>query len=153
MAGGYNVLPLAPDQLEWLQSQGIHVAEMLQPSRFPSLNEFRQVVSMIAGFRAEFDAPDADKPWRVVIDSEENPGGEMRSSIRITPFEGDDAPHGIWFEQGWPPMVVAIAQQLAAFTGPLVILATADGTPALVEAGSDVATLLRSWKHTASRYG
>ena len=153
MAGGYNILPLSSDQLTWLQSHGIPAAELPHPSRFPTLNELQQALSRIAGFRADFEPHSQDGPWKAVIDSEQQPGGEMQTVISITSYQGDDVPHGCWFDKGWPPLIVAVVQQLAVATGPLVLLATSDGLPALVEASSDVATVLRSWKHTAGSYG
>jgi hypothetical protein len=152
MAVRYNILPLAADQLAWLESHGIQVGEVAQASRFPTLNELQQVVSKVSGFRADFAAPSADEPWHVVLDSLQHPGGGMRSVIAVTPYQGDDVPHGFWFEQGWPPLVLGLALQLAVTTGPLIVLATSDGTPALVEAGRDVATLLKAWEHTAGSY-
>ena len=149
----YTVLPLDPNNVDWLQSEDFVVPDVAGPSRFPTLTELKHALSLLTNFRVQMEPPNSEESWNVVIDRPDQTRGDLQTVLSITAYQGDDVPHGFWFEEGWPPVVVGLLQSLAAFTGPLVVLATCNGAPAIIEATSDIQAVLRTWRHTAGRYG
>jgi hypothetical protein len=149
----YTVLPFDPNNIGWLQAEHVAVPQVDAPSRYPTINELKQVLSRLAHFRVQFAQPNPEGTWDVVIDRPDQPGDGLKTILRLTPYQGDDMPHGFWFESGWPPLVIGLLKSLAESTGPLGVLATANGAPAMVEATSDVQAVLHSWRHTRQRYG
>jgi hypothetical protein len=148
----YTVLPLSPDDIAWLQSEKLVLPDIAGPSRYPTLNELKHALSLLENFRVQFDSPNPDGPWKVLIDRADGSRADLQTVLSITPYQGEDVPHGFWFEKGWPPLVVALLQRLAMRTGPLVVLAVSDAAPVVIEATGDVAAILKSWRHTAASY-
>lgn len=134
------------DIAPFLESESIPLPEDTSGARYPTWSELQQTFSQLHQFEVSHGAPDTEEQWEVTI--RRTDGADIPDTIAVlTAWTDDQTPLGLWFKAGWPPLVVAIANRLAATTGPLVILATQDGAPAMATGKGEVQDILQNWRH------
>ena len=84
-----------------------------------------------------------------MIEGLKDPDNEPWTLLNVTNFNGDEtAPHSIWFEKGWPSLILRIVQALSVNCGPLVVIPDTGCAPIVVNSGDNVGVLFATWEHT-----
>ena len=59
----YTVLPLDPNNVAYLQSENLVVPNVAGPSRYPTVNELKHALSLLANFRVQMQSPNPADCW------------------------------------------------------------------------------------------
>ena len=87
--------------------------------------------------------------WQIMISGLIDPDNEPWTLLNLREFDGDECkPHSIWFERGWPSLILRIVHSLSAKCGPLAIVPDTGCPPVVVCPGDDVGVLFVTWEHT-----
>jgi hypothetical protein len=144
----YSVWPLDDRMREALAQLGHRGTPSQADGRNPTPAEIRRVVGGLSGFKCSFnDPPRLGRIWQACVEHAGDPDRGGWTLINMSQYAGERAPADIWFEKGWPDLIVQIAIGLAEACGPLVIVPDTGESPLLVNARDDVATLLARWDH------
>ena len=144
----YIVLPLDEEIAAYIREAGGVVPSLNAPSREPTPQEVRAVCCSLADFKVTAYSP-PDHAWQIMIQGLRDPDHEPWTLLNVSDFDGDEsAPHSIWFEKGWPSLILRIVVKLAACCGPLVIVPDTGCMPIAVSAQDNVSALLATWEHT-----
>jgi len=116
-------------------------------ARNPTPAEIRTVLASLPGYRASFnDPPTIGTAWQADVEDAIAPESGAWTLVNMSEYPGEDVPGKVWFEKGWPDLIVQILVKLAARTGPLVLVADCGGSPLLIQATDDPAALCRTWQ-------
>jgi hypothetical protein len=144
----YSVLPLDASITPYLREVGTVVPEGGQESRNPTPLEVRAVCETLTDLKVTACSPPSHH-WHIMIEGLKDPEKEPWTLLHLDNFNGDETvPHSIWFEKGWPSLILRIVHGLSAKCGPLVIIPDTGCTPIVVSGGDDVSILLAMWEHT-----
>jgi hypothetical protein len=144
----YTVVPLDDEIAEYLRDTGGIVPPTVNPSRQPSLREVRAVCDSLPGQRVHYNV-NPESFWQAVVEGAADPEREAWTLLDISNFSGsEDEPHPIWFEKGWPPLILAILRGLSVNCGPLVVIPDTGEGPIAVTADDTVEDLSARWEHT-----
>src|SRR5262249_19312203 len=143
-----TVVPLDDTLAEYLRKVGVELPEGNLSSRNPTPRELREV----AGSRTDLTVTVFSPPehaWQIMFEGRNDPDHEPWTLLNVFEFSGDEtAPHTIWFEKGWPSLILRIVHALSVCCGPLVVIPDTGCQPIVVSTGDDVPTLLATWEHT-----
>ena len=102
----------------------------------------------LEGYRVEVNNPSHGELWQADIcfaeDSEHGPW----TLANMKEFAGDDVPTSLWFEKGWPELIIDILLGVAAATGPLVLIPDTGEAPVVVTADAYRQAIIENWEHT-----
>jgi hypothetical protein len=144
----YSVVPLDESIAAYIREVGGIVPAFNARSREPTPHELRAVCSDLKDLKVTVYSP-PEHAWQIMIEGLRDPDNEPWTLINVRGFNGAEmAPHSIWFEKGWPSLILRIVGRLAAGCGPLVIVPDTGCVPIVVGAGGDVSALFATWEHT-----
>ena len=144
----YTVVPLEEQIADYLLDVGATVPGWTTASRNPTPREIRTVCTALLNLKIEMLSPPV-YAWQVMIEGLRDPENEPWTILNVDHFNGDEnAPHSIWFEKGWPSLILRIVNALSSNCGPLVIIPDTGCTPIVVSTSDDVGDLLSTWEHT-----
>lgn len=145
----YSVFPLDDEIADYLRDMGIAVPGVDRPARNPTPREVREVCASLTDCRAEILTPPKYDGWQVNLEGRAAPEREPWTVLQVSDFNGsEEAPHSIWFEKGWPELILRVVHGLARTCGPLVIIPDTGEDPAVVTSSDLVDEILRAWEHT-----
>ena len=134
------------DLAKFLESESISLPETAEPARYPTWPELQATLQQLHQFEVAHGTPNTADQWEVTIHRTD--GADIPDTVMVlTKYTDDQTPLGMWFKSGWPPLVAAIVNRLAATTGPLVILCTQDGAPTMADGKAEVQDILKAWRH------
>jgi len=144
----YGVHPMDQRLRAGLPEYGL--ADVQYPDgRNPRLTEIHRVLEELSGFKAEYDpAPAKGHSWGVTIEDAVQPEKGPWAHLRTLHYSSEDEFIEIYFEKGWPDLIVRIVAALAAICGTLCIVPDTGDAPLVIPAGADAEALLRTWEHT-----
>jgi hypothetical protein len=144
----YTVVPLDDSITGYLRDVGVVFPEPSIPSRNPTPRELREVAATLADHKVTLHSP-PENAWQIMIEGRNDPDNEPWALLNVTDFSGDEAaPHSIWFEKGWPSLILRVVRALSVRCGPLVIVPDTGCKPIVVGAADDPANLFATWEHT-----
>jgi hypothetical protein len=144
----YSVFPLDEAIAVYLRDHGVDVPDPIAASRNPTPRELRLACNSQTGFKAEVFSPPTHS-WQIMIEGSTAPENEPWTLLNVTDFNGDEtSPHSIWFEKGWPSLILRIVHTLSATCGPLVIWPDTGEVPVIVNSVDDPDILIATWEHT-----
>jgi hypothetical protein len=120
--------------------------------RNPTPAEVRAVLSTLRGFKSSYtDRPAIGGLWQAMVEDAEDPGNGGWTLINVSHYPGESEPSELWFEKGWPDLILHIMVGLANTCGPLFILPDTGETPLVVRPKDDPAILYGRWEHTSPK--
>lgn len=139
----YTVLPLEAELVAYLKSQGISAPNGL--SRNPTPKEVRASVEGISGINPKI-VDGSDGLLRQVLLTSIDPDTGPWTILNVRKNSGEDRPCEIWFEKGWPELIIEVLVRLTQQCGVLVLIADAGGDPLLIHPHQKASELLESWQ-------
>lgn len=144
----YSVAPLDETTIEYLHQVGANIPERVVESRNPTLEEVRAACADIRNLKVEVFTPPTHA-WQVVIGDVNDHPNEPFTILNVDEFKGcESEPHSIWFDKGWPVLILQIVHSLSRRCGPLAIVPDTGCTPIVVTSSDDIDSLLQTWSHT-----
>ena len=144
----YIISPLEKAIAVYLREIGVAVPNCSIPSRNPTPQELRTTCARLTDLKVDLFLP-PKCAWQIVIQGLQDPDNEPWTILNVTDFNGDETvPHAIWFEKGWPSLILRIVHALSMTCGPLVIVPDTGCTPVVVNSSDDVGVLFATWEHT-----
>jgi hypothetical protein len=144
----YTVVPLDEPIAGYIRDLGGVAPSFDAPSREPTPQELRTVCRSLTDLKVTMYSPPGHA-WQIMIEGLRDPDNEPWTLLNVRDFNGDETvPHSIWFEKGWPSLILRIVGSLAAYCGPLVIVPDTGCVPIVVSAEDDVSVLFTTWEHT-----
>ena len=144
----YCIFPLDAGIADYLRELGVAVPTHDDPTRNPTPREVREVCNALTDCSVElFSRP--DHAWQMNIGGRRDPEQEPWTVLHVPDFNGrEDDPHSIWFEKGWPCLIMRIVNGLTRKCGPLVIWPDTGEAPVAVSSDESIEESLQSWEHT-----
>ena len=145
----YSVFPIDAEMTAYLETVGETAPESRQMSRNPTPLEIREVCGRLKDQRVQFFSP-PNHAWQVMIEGRNDPEHQPWTLLNISAFNGDETlPHPIWFEKGWPSLILRVVRDLTEYCGTLVLVPDSGGKHVVLSSSSKVQEILRTWEHTA----
>ncbi len=143
----YWIVPIDKKVADYLRGIGASVPHSENDSRNPTPQELRTICGRMTDVKVDFLAS-PNHSWQIWFEGLNDPGHEPWTLLNIHKFNGNEsAPHSIWFEKGWPSLIVRIVHTLAAICGPLVIFPDTGCSPLIVTSDGDAQQLFATWEH------
>jgi len=144
----YTIVPLDESLAAYIRDVGGVVPQWSGPSRNPTPQEVRAVCGELSDLKVTMYSP-PEHAWQIMIEGFHDADDEPWTLLNVFEFNGDETqPHAIWFDKGWPSLILRIVRELSAHCGPLVIVPDTGCNPIVVSAHDDVAKLFATWEHT-----
>lgn len=149
----YNVFPLSPDIVEWLDANQIAHPQAIGETRNPTPGELRKVLQSLTGIHIEYDVRleydlSANIGTYGAFITTDDTGETPWTQVNVSDYAGEHQPHHIWFDKGWPSLILRILIKLTALTGPLLLVPDTRERPVVVTSTDTVVDLLQQWDHT-----
>ena len=138
----YSLFPLSEEMRSWLDEQSIAYPLNVE-SRNPLLTEAQSVLAQLDGYKVEETAVSVGKFWQAFIQDKKDPEHKGWATLNILSLT--DGPNEMYFEKGWPDLIIRITVLLSRHTGPLVLFCDAGDPPLVVTADDDPELLYESW--------
>ncbi len=146
----YSVLPYDARMREAVKKLGYAGPFPGGEGRNPTPAEIRHVVAGLDGFKASYnDPPTMGQLWQVTVEDALDPDTGRWTLVNMSKYAGENVPEDIWFEKGWPDLIVRILLRLATTCGALVVVPDTGEAPLVVAVGDEEEDLLARWEHTA----
>jgi hypothetical protein len=143
----YSIVPLDDSIAPYLRDLGVTFSDSGIPGRNPTPLELRTIASELTDLSVELPSP-PEEAWQIMIQWKTDPENEPWTLLNVTDFTGDETvPHAIWFEKGWPSLILRVVHLLSFRCGPLVVFPDTGCEPIVVSANDDVRQLLANWEH------
>jgi hypothetical protein len=144
----YTIWPLDEPIAVYLRDVGVVFPEASIPSRNPTPLELRAVAADLTDLKVNVYSPPGHA-WQIMIGGVNAPDNEPWTLLNVTAFNGDEGvPHAIWFEKGWPSLILRVVHALSVRCGPLAVVPDTGCKPIVVSPGDDVDSLFANWEHT-----
>lgn len=144
----YSIVPLDEQIADYLLTLDVELPSHEIPARNPTPRELRLVCNDLTDLKVTQHLSPEDA-GQITFEGLKDPENEPWTLLNVTDFNGDESlPHAIWFEKGWPSLILRIVCKLAAYCGPLVIVPDTGCKPIVVSESDDVAILFATWEHT-----
>jgi hypothetical protein len=144
----YSIVPLDESIAPYLRDVGVEFTDSGNSSRNPTPLELRAVAAQLTDLHVDLYSP-PEHAWQIMIQGKKDPDNEPWTLLNVTEFSGDETvPHAIWFEKGWPSLILRVVHALSLRCGPLVIVPDTGCKPIVVSASDDVGRLFANWEHT-----
>jgi hypothetical protein len=144
----YTVVPLDDEIADYLRDCGGAVPNANRPARNPTPGEIRAVCDALRGQLVQYNV-NPGSYWQAVVEGATDPNSEPWTLLNISKFSGsEEEPHPIWFEKGWPSLILNILQRLSVSCGPLVVIPDTGEAPIAVTAADTVEHLEARWEHS-----
>jgi hypothetical protein len=145
----YTVLPLDDELATYLRDEGVHVPPCPKATRNPTLLEVRAVCDRLDGFGTRYFVSQDAKHWQASIEGAANPEEEPWTLLNVSDFTGrEEEPQKIWFEKGWPSLILRILHGLVGSCGHLVLIPDTGEPPLVVSADVSFEELDARWNST-----
>lgn len=145
----YSVCPLDVDGRDLLLSYGV-TGGPWPDGRNPRVSEIRRILDGLSEFEADYDpSPSPGRPWGVLISHRTRPDEAPWAHLCTLNYD-PTLPTEIYFEKGWPELIVRIVVALAEVCGSLCVFPDTGEAPLVAHPGSNAETLLATWEHTSS---
>jgi hypothetical protein len=142
----YTITPTTGEVADWLVDTGVTLP-VGSASRFPLIAEIRDVLDSLEGFTSAYDDNGIGSSWQAMIMSIEDPESGAWTRLNITCQKDPSEPQDIWFEKGYPELIVRIVSRLAEMCGTLVVIPDTGCPPLVVLSGADPIDLCAHWPH------
>jgi hypothetical protein len=126
----WTVWPLDDEMKSWLDE--MEVEYPLNPSRFPTGAEIKEVLSGLDEYDVEINDNGPDSAWQAMIAHKKDGEKGPWTLLNINEYTGDAEQQELWFEKGWPELIELVLGRLAAKCGPLVLIPDTGGDPTVV---------------------
>jgi hypothetical protein len=144
----YTIMPLDEAIAGYVRDVGGAVPEWSVASRNPTPQEVRTVCAGVTDLNVQRFSP-PEHAWQIMIEGFNDPDNEPWTLLNIADFNGDEtAPQPIYFEKGWPSLILRIVRALSVQCGPLVIIPDTGCVPIVVSSNDSVDVLFATWEHT-----
>jgi hypothetical protein len=127
----WTVWPLDSEMRQWLDELGIPFPA--KASRFPTGTEIKAVINGLAEHQVEITDNGTGKPWQAFVTHRRGADGHGWTLLNISEYSGDDQPQNLWFEKGWPPLIVLTLERLTPQCGPLVLIPDTGEAPTVID--------------------
>ncbi len=145
----YSIVPIDKQVADYLHEIGVSVPDWKNISRNPTPQELRMICGRMTDVKVDFLAS-PNHAWQIMFEGLNNPEHEPWTLLNVRKFNGDETvPHEIWFEKGWPSLIVHIVHDLTAVCGSLVIFPDTGCRPLVVKADDDAQQLFATWEHAS----
>jgi hypothetical protein len=131
----WTVWPLDDDMINWLTSQNIEFPSDV--SRFPTGLEIKRILSDPA-LCVIINENGNGKEFQALIEARDNAQHRWANLI-ISEYTGDEEPQKLYFEKGDETLIWNILKQLAAHSGPLVLIDDGGDPPQVITSDSEIA--------------
>jgi len=95
----------------------------------------------------EYNEEGTGSPWQAMITSVDDPESGWWTLLNITSRGEPDEPQEIWFEKGYPELIVEIVSRLTTQCGTLVVIPDTGCSPLIISPGDDSSELCSRWEH------
>lgn len=144
----YTIVPLDESIVPCLRDLGVSFSDFGCPSRNPTPAELRDVAAELTDLHFDLYSP-PEHDWQIMIQGKKDPDHEPWTLLNVLNFNGDEtSAHEIWFEKGWPSLILRIVHALAKRCGSLVIVPDTGCKPIVVSSADDVGQMFATWEHT-----
>jgi hypothetical protein len=142
----YTVTPPTNEVAVWLEDLGVDLPRD-DSSRLPLLGEVRAVLDSLDGFSIEYTDNGIGSEWQAMVTSLDDPVTGGWTILNITNRKEDSEPQEIWFEKGFPELIVEILVQISSRCGTLILIPDTGCPPLPIAPGSDPKQLCAQWEH------
>lgn len=142
----YIVTPRTDEIADWLADVGVSLPED-SSSRWPLLSEIHDVIGSLEGYSAEYSDNGVGSSWQAMITSANDPESGAWTLLNISHRGELSEPQKIWFEKGFPDLIVEILVRLSSRCGTLVLVPDTGCPPLVINAGDDPDQLCAQWEH------
>ncbi|MEC5126999.1 hypothetical protein VSU19_09575 [Verrucomicrobiales bacterium BCK34] len=142
----YTVTPPTEEVAEWLGDLGVGMPRN-SSSRLPLLHEVRTALDSLDGFSVEYTDNGIGSHWQAMVTSVDDPDTGGWTLLNITNRKDDSEPQEIWFEKGFPELIVEILTQISSSCGTLILIPDTGCRPLVIPPRSDPRLLCAQWEH------
>lgn len=127
----YIPLPLDADIKQWLNEENMAYPED-KPSRLPSLEEIKNVLSGLEGFDISFSEEKTGKLWEVLVEENNKKPQKQWTTLVIQELRKEN--NEFVFEKGSPELILKILIKLTKYTGALLLATDSGHKPIIITA-------------------
>lgn len=126
----WTVWPLDNETRRWLDE--IEVPYPAKASRFPTGTEIKTALKELADHQVEITDNGKDGSWQALITHQCGADEHGWTLLNISEYAGDEQPQNLWFEKGWPSLIVSFLEHLTPRCGPLVLIPDTGEAPVVI---------------------
>ena len=126
----WTVWPLDHEMKSWLDDIGVSYPKEI--SRFPTGREIKDVLDTLSNYDVKITDNGIGSIWQAFIASKKGAAHDEWTLLNVSQYAGDDKEQELWFEKGWESLIIAILEKIAEKSGPLALIADADGEPLII---------------------
>ncbi len=126
----WTVWPLDKEMKSWLDEISVGYPE--KASRFPTGREIKDVLDTLSNYDVKITDNGIGAVWQAFIASKKGADHDEWTLLTVSHYSCDDKEQALWFEKGWERLIIAILKKIAVKSGPLVLIADADGEPIII---------------------
>jgi hypothetical protein len=141
----YSVFPVNNEVKEWLKRQDIQIPAEPFESRNATPDEVVRALKSIDGITVDYTVPTIGGTWQADITSLPDPSKGAWTLINMDNYEGNLVSREMWFEKGWPDLIILILKNVSSFTGPLMLLPDTGDRPLVVTPECNINEMLEMW--------
>jgi hypothetical protein len=127
----WTVWPLDNEMRQWLDETGVPYPA--KASRFPTGAEIKAALDDLTEHQVEITDNGIGGSWQAFVTHKCGPDEHEWTLLNVSEFSGDEHPQKLWFEKGWPSLIVLILERLTPKSGPLVLIPDTGETPSVID--------------------
>lgn len=138
----YIPLPIEGEVKKWLEDLNVTFPKDVD-SRFPTLNEIKDVFSKFERFNIVYAEEKIGAFWEIAIEGKDQNGKEIWANLTIQKLSESLNP--FTFEKGSPELVINIISKLAKYTGAFALTTDSGEDPIIITDSIDTSSLHSTW--------
>jgi hypothetical protein len=142
----YSCIPITdtPEILAWLQEQRVTLPSPSIFGRDPTPQEIRTALDSIENYTADYAV--SRTFWQANVSYTAEPEQGPWTCINVLNYQDDESqPYHIYFEKGWPELILTIMERLSRLCGPLMCVPDTGATPIVVTPGLKSSEAVLPW--------
>ena len=142
----YTIGSTTGEVAEWLNESGFTVSSD-ESSRLPLLGEICGALNSLEDSSIEYTDGGIGSPWQAMVTSSDDPERGAWTLLNITKLRPPSEPQELWFEKGFPELIVSILSKIANSSGTLIVVPDTGCAPLVVPPNSIPEELCAQWEH------
>lgn len=143
----YSVFPIDAEMVTHLVELGVANQHTGAYTRNPTPAEVRVATKGIPEINSVINESSSGELLQIELTTPDPETGPW-TLINVEDYEAEHLPCRIWFEKGWPGLILEVLIRITRNTGPLVVVPDTGESPVVVLPTDSMEALIESWDHT-----
>ena len=142
----YSCIPITdtPEIQTWLHEHSATLPSQTMFARNPTPQDIRTTLGTLENYTVDYGVRSTF--WHADIFYAPDPEHGPCTSIIVLNYQDDESrPYDIYFEKGWPELILTIMEQLSRLCGPLLCVPDTGNTPIVVVPGLKPSEAIHAW--------